>query len=120
MRDFRVNLINLDATIDENNQLKTLDARAFFTFTDAFGQMHEIEIHVDLSYTDIGTSNPVSPILNAEAVFTPALMTAMGFDSRLTLYFQLNEDGTINESTFTTEHPLNNTVRVAAREALGG
>jgi len=111
MQSLVINRVSGEATVDNDGNLLTLDASGLFTATNILGQANEIEINVSLQFSDIGTSSPSSPIPGAEEILAlnnlrmPGVLSST-FPNRSFVFFTLNEDGSINEESITTIHPI--------------
>ena len=105
MSDISLNYIRGEAQIDGNGNLLYAKISGAATLTNIFGDVQEIEIDGFIRFTDIGTSNPVNPIPGAERLLTSENMDSLFNSQHVGVYFLLNDDGTIDESTMTTTHP---------------
>ena len=102
-----INQVIGDAQVDADGNLLYLNGRATFTAVNATGYEFELGVSLVMRISDIGTSNPDSPIPGAEAILTQDMLRErFGSDMRMTVFFRLNEDGTIDEDSITTTHPM--------------
>ncbi|MCL2366330.1 MAG: hypothetical protein FWC75_04700 [Oscillospiraceae bacterium] len=117
MRNLVINHITGEADVDMDGNLTNFNVNGLFAATNIFGEVNEIEINISIRFSDIGTSNPYSPIPGAEDILTMRNLQSRFGDvgSTMTVFFTLNEDGTVNEDSITTMHPLEQ-ARVIQRE----
>jgi len=107
MTSLILNQVVGDAHVDADGNLLYLNGRADFTAVNVTGHEFELGANLVMRVSDIGTSNPESPIPGAEAILTQDMLRArFGSDMRMTVFFRLNEDGTIDEDSITTTHPM--------------
>ena len=105
MQSLVINYLHGEAEIDPDGNLVDLDVNGMATVTNIFGEVSEIEIDCTVSFSDIGTSNPVCPISGAKQLLTPDYLKARFGSDNISVYFLLNEDGSINEDSITTTYP---------------
>ena len=105
MRSLAINYVRGEADIDARGNLLSISGSAAATVTNIFGDVNEFEFETSVRFTNIGTSSPTIPIPGAEQILTPENMSARFGSERVFVYFTLNEDGSINESSLTTTFP---------------
>ena len=105
MAGITINYVNGEAEIDNDGNLLSLKGNATITCVDIFGDTSVIEFDADVRISDIGSSNPVCPIPGAEQLFTPDHMKTLFGNEYMNVYFTLNADGSIDESSITTTFP---------------
>jgi len=121
MRSLSINFIRGDAQIDASGNLLFIDMNSTVTITNIFGDVQVVELAATARFSDHGTSNPASPIHGAEQVLTPENMLSRFGSERMQVYFSLNDDGSIDEGSITTMHPLESErVRLDARVMFNG
>lgn len=98
MRSLVINRLEGTAHVDSSNNLTYLSGRATVTIEDMFGRFHNVEFEMSLQFTDIGTSNPQSPIAGLEEIFTPAFVAEMfpNLARGSSLIFVTDENGNVN------------------------
>jgi len=94
-----------EAEVDSDGNLTYINISGSATMTNIFGDVSVVELRADARFSDIGTSNPVSPIPGAEQVLTPEFIKNRFGNDSLSVYFTLNDDGSINVDSITTTHP---------------
>jgi hypothetical protein len=105
IRSFNLNHVNGTADIDAAGNLLFVNVDVKFTVVDVFGRSNYVELEVEMNFTDIGTSDPQSPIPNVVEIFTPEFLYE-NFGRRYNVvYFLLNEDGTVDLDSITTDWP---------------
>ena len=105
MQSLVINYVHGEAEIDMKGNLLSCNVSATATITDIFGEVSVLELKASARFSDIGTSNPVCHIPGATQLLTSQyLKERFGYDN-MHVYFTLNEDGSINESSITTTHP---------------
>ena len=104
-----LNNITGEARVDADGNLLDVEIAAKVTIEDMFGGRHVVNVYFEMSFTDIGTSRPTSPIAGAEQVLTyNYLSTRFGtahFNRWSTVFFTLNADGSINTDSLTMQRP---------------
>lgn len=115
LKNLTVTYAHGKAEIDADENLTYLNALLTATMTDIFGEVSTIEVDVTIRFTDIGTSNAECPIPGAVAALTADKMKERFGSANISVYFLLNEDGSINEDSITTTYPGELT---ADREAI--
>jgi hypothetical protein len=94
-----------EAEIDSDGNLLSVEVSGSATAVDIFGKSNLIELRASVRFSDIGTSDPESPIPGASELLTPEFIRELtGFDHG-NVYFKLNENGGIDMSSVTTTHP---------------
>ncbi|MDR2737222.1 MAG: hypothetical protein LBB49_06610 [Gracilibacteraceae bacterium] len=104
-KSLTVNAIYGEAEIDADGNLLTMDAGVVLTIADIFGGTNVLEVKFVVSFSDIGTSNPVCPIPGAEQLFADTLKTYNDDYEYRTFYFTLNQDGSIDADSVTDTYP---------------
>ena len=107
MKSITINYVHGEAEVDADGNLLSLDIGAAATLTDVFGTVNKVEIKITARFSDIGTSAPTCPIPGVEQLLTPEYMKAhFGNEwDYLSVYFTLNDDGSINANSVTTTYP---------------
>jgi hypothetical protein len=105
MRGLTINYVHGEAEVDANGDLLSVDVGGTAMVTNIFGDTHEVGVNFSAVFSDIGTSNPVSPIPGAEDLLTADHMKDLFGHDRMGVYFTLNDDGSINADSITTAHP---------------
>jgi hypothetical protein len=104
-----LNNITGDARVDAYGNLLDIEISATVTVEDVFGDTHVANIYFEMRFTDIGTSNPTSPIVGAEQILTYDYLRARfgtaQFSRWSSVFFTLNADGSINMDSLTTSWP---------------
>ena len=105
MKSIVINYVNGEAEVDRDGNLLSVDVSAAVTVTSIFGDTDVIDFKASARFTDIGSSNPACPIPGAEQLLT-ADYVKTNFDSEyISVYFTLNDDGSIDEDSVTTTYP---------------
>ena len=108
IKSLEINYVRGEAEIDSGGILRSLNINGSADITNVFGETNAIEIVFTAGFSDVGKSNPTSPIPGAEQVLTHENMNSRfgGVDRYgLNVYFTLNTDGSINEDSITTTYP---------------
>jgi len=105
VKSMAIKYVHGEADVDKDGNLLRVDVSGTCTVTDVFGKTSEVEVKVAASFSDIGTSDPACPIPGAEQLLTPEFVYSLFGNERMCVYFTLNEDGSIDESSVTTAHP---------------
>ena len=105
MKSLAIDYVHGEAEVDDNGNLLRVSVDGAFTVTDIFDNRNQIEVKADVHISDIGTSNPACPIPGAEELLTEEYLKARFWSGSVNVYFTLNEDGSINESSITTAYP---------------
>ena len=107
MSSLVINYVHGEAEVDARGNLLSVRINGSATVENIFGDIHVIEVDASLQISDIGTSNPECPIPGAAQVLTYENMkTRFGSNiSYITLYFDLNQDGSIDADSITTTYP---------------
>lgn len=100
-----LNYLHGEAAVDAEGNLLSLDFGATVTAKNILGDTNVIEINGSARFTDIGTSKTACPIPGAEQLLTPEYMNANFGREYGSVYFTLNEDGSINADSVTTTYP---------------
>jgi len=118
MQNLVINHVVGEAEVDAAGNLLSINANGLFTATDIFDQVHEMEISITVRFSDIGTSDPSSPVSGAETILTMDNLRARfgNVGSRMSVFFTLNEDGSINEESITTTHPAEQAINRLAED----
>jgi len=98
LQTITLNRLHGNADIDADGNLLHLSGRADITIVHASGDVNVYEFEFKMNFTDIGTSNPQSPIPGAEELLAR-------FVGGPWLYFTRNADGSINTDSITTRWP---------------
>jgi len=98
MRSLTINRIYVVGEIDADENISYLRLGINATIENMFDETHTFEAEMAVRFSDIGTSNPVSPIPNLEEIFTREFFydvtgTSTGAAS---LRFTLDSDGNID------------------------
>ncbi|MCL2045990.1 MAG: hypothetical protein FWG88_06355 [Oscillospiraceae bacterium] len=103
-----IDYVHGEATIDSKGNLLSLGGNATITIVNIFDDSYTMEIDVSVAFTDIGTSNPEFPIPGAQTVLTYEYLKSLFGDEQYNyyVYFNLNDDGSINLDSLTTTYPI--------------
>ena len=111
MKSLSISYVHGDAMVDPDGNLLSVDVNGSATITNIFGDILALDVNANLNITDIGTSNPVCPIPDAEQLLTLEYIRNR-FDDKfmnyVNVFFTLNPDGTIDADSITTTHPSEN------------
>ena len=105
MQALAINYVHGEAEVDNDGNLLRANVNGSVTITDIFGQENSIEVTADASFTDIGTSNAECPIGGAEQLLTPDYMKNNFGNEYMSVFFTVNQDGSINADSVTTKYP---------------
>ena len=106
MQSLTLTRASIDADIDAAGNLIRVYARGAVAITNIFGERNDIEIVVDVRFTDIGTSLPQSPIPGAAEIFSEAFFREQfGINHHRSLHFTRLPDGSINTASITPDWP---------------
>jgi len=106
MQSIVFNRIHGDADIDSDGNLLHISGYVDLAVTNVFSEVSSIEFMFELDFSDIGTSNPQSPVPGAAELFTREFIEEnFGARHSLMVYFTRNADGSINEDSITTTWP---------------
>jgi len=108
MQSIHFNRIHGNADVDADGNLLYISGHVDLTILNVFGEENQLEFLFEMSFTDIGTSNPQSPFPGAAELFTSDFISEqfnMSSSRGQRLYFTLNDDGSINEDSITTMWP---------------
>jgi len=106
---FHFDIIRGDAKVDEVGNLLSLNTYAKATMTSVFGETHTFEFIIDINFSDIGTTVIDHPLTAVGTLLTREYIEERFGNSHATLYFTLNEDGTMNYASLTDNWPGNRT-----------
>lgn len=96
IKSLTVNRIFGEADIDANDNLTYLRAGVDVSAVNIFDQAFDIELEIILNWTDIGISNPQSPIPGLDEIFTPKFMLEMFGEQFISVTFELDQNGNID------------------------
>ena len=105
LKSVAIKYIHGEADVDMDGNLLRVDISGACTVTDVFGKDSELEVKAAADFSDIGTSDPACPIPGAEQLLTSEFIYSLFGSERMNVYFTLNADGSINESSVTTAYP---------------
>ena len=105
MKSLAINYVHGEAEIDMNGNLLGIDLSGAATLTNIFGDVHAVDVNASVSFSDIGTSNPVCPIPGAEQLLTPEYAKTHFGSEYMGIYFKLNPDGSIDADSVSTTFP---------------
>ena len=105
MKSIAVNYLKGEAEVDRSGNLISLVGSAFISCVDIFDGKHDIEVQFQVSFSDIGTSDPACPIPGAEQILTSDYAKKHFGNEYLRVYFTLNNDGSIDTDSITTTYP---------------
>ena len=105
MKSLTVNYVHGEAEIDMSGNLLSADVSGSGTMVNIFGDTHSVDINASVSFTDIGTSNPVCPIPGVEELLTPEYARTNYGSEYMGFYFKLNADSSIDAASVTTTYP---------------
>jgi len=105
MKSLAIKYIHGEADVDMDGNLLRVNLSGTCTVTDVFGRTSDVEVKASADFSDIGTSDPACPIPGAEQLLTPEFVYSLFGNESMSVYFTLNEDGSINEDSVTTTHP---------------
>ena len=104
-----INYAHGEAEVDADGNLLSVNFNGTFTIINILGDTNVVEINGNVRFTDIGTSVVSCPIPGAEDLFTFEYIQnkfGNGYDEyHGSVFFKLNEDGTIDEGSITTTYP---------------
>jgi len=106
---FHFDIIRGDAEVDDAGNLLSINAYAKATIMSIFGETSTVETSMNLSFSDIGTTVIDHPLTAVSALLTREYIEERFGNSYVTLYFTLNEDGTMNYASLTNNWPGNRT-----------
>ncbi|MCL2576787.1 MAG: hypothetical protein FWE27_01885 [Defluviitaleaceae bacterium] len=112
-QSIEINRIRGEAEIDSAGNLAYIGCNINIIVTDTFDETHDIEFDVSLRFSDIGTSNPQSPVPGVEELFTLKFMQA-NFERQWRSYsafFTLDADGNIDIESITDRVNRNDSFR---------
>ncbi|MCL2163839.1 MAG: hypothetical protein FWH55_05455 [Oscillospiraceae bacterium] len=105
MKNIVINYIHGEAEVDQYGNLLRVEVTAAVSVTNIFDETDVIDFNASAHFTDIGTSDPVCPIPGAAQLLTPDYMKTHFDNEYISVYFTLNDDGSINEDSVTTAYP---------------
>ncbi|MCL2576788.1 MAG: hypothetical protein FWE27_01890 [Defluviitaleaceae bacterium] len=103
VRSFAINRIRGEASVDSDGNLTYAGGNIIITLTDVYGANHTADAEFTLRFSDIGTSNPQSPVPGLVELFTPEFMEANTEWNWSWLYFTLDADGNIDRGSITDQ-----------------
>jgi len=105
MKSVAIEYVTVYAKIDADGNLLHIDFSGKCVATNIFGDSNELEVKVSANFTDIGTSNPECIIKDASKTLTAEYAKKRFGKDYITVYFTLNDDGTIDVGSVTTMYP---------------
>lgn len=128
MESAAIDYMSGTAHVNKEGYLTDMSATARFMVTTIFGETHEIEVVVDVVCENMGSTVVECPIPGIDGIFTAELFESFystgdeyskdysynGYYGNL--YFRLNADGTVDQSSITTEYEYETTVGVEVPE----
>jgi len=103
MQSLAVDYVHWEGEIDANGNMLTMDIGGIIKATDILGDINVCEIKFTVDFSDIGTSRPVCPIPGAEQLLTPVYAKTHFGNEYMTVFFTLNQDGSINTDSITKD-----------------
>ncbi|MCL2166525.1 MAG: hypothetical protein FWH49_04470 [Clostridiales bacterium] len=111
-KSLMIDSVRCEADVDKNGCLLSLDANATLAGVNILLETDVIEINVNMSCRDIGTSAPVCPVPGAEQLLTSEYIKKSFSEDRRIIYFTLNTDGSINADSITAANPDRHAARI--------
>jgi hypothetical protein len=105
MKSLVANYAHGEAEIDPAGNLLSLDVTLAATIEDIFGEISTLDGDFSVRFSEIGTSNPACPIPGAEFILTSDNMKAWFGSTDASVFFLLNDDGSIDVNSITTTYP---------------
>lgn len=109
MKSLILDYIHGDAEVDADGNLLSINVDASVTVTNIFGDVNVLDIQYNVRFSDIGISNAACPFPGAESLLTSEAMKKrfgnQNDSNNMNVYFTLNPDGSIDESSITTMWP---------------
>jgi len=118
IRSFTFDHISGEAKVDAMGNLLFLSGNAQATIVNVFGDINTIEVDITLSFSEIGTAIIEHPLTAAAMLFTPEFFEYEFGRRYVTLYFTLNDDGTMNRESLTDIWPGNLSHRNSIVESI--
>jgi len=105
MTSFSIDSVRGHADVDSNGNLLYLNAGAVVTIVNIFDETHLVDVEGIIRFSDVGKSNPQSPVPSAEELFTHEFMESRFGSQHMTVYFKRDADGNIDYDSITTKWP---------------
>jgi len=105
VRRLSIDRIQGHADIDQYGNLLSFNALGVLAVENIFGETYVMELEATISFTDIGTTVPDGPFVNADEIFAEFFEELHQVFSR-TLFFTLDEDGNIDVASITDQRPI--------------
>ena len=99
--------ISGEAKVDSMGNLLFINGNAQATIINVFGDANTFEFDLTMSFSEIGTATIDHPLTAAAILLTPEFIENEFGRRYVTLYFTLNEDGTMNRESLTDIWPGN-------------
>ena len=107
IRSLTFDHIGGEAEVDNMGNLLFINANAKATVVNVFGDINTFEFDITMRFSEIGTAVIDHPFAAATAFLTPEFIEDAFGRSHATLYFTLNEDGSVNRDSLTDIWPGN-------------
>jgi hypothetical protein len=105
LQSLTLDYLHGEADVDPSGNLLAVNGNATVTILDIFGVVSTLEFNVDLSFSDINATSVSCPIPGADTLLTSNYALSRFGDEYAHVYFTLNPDGTVNESSVTSTSP---------------
>jgi len=105
IKSLTINYLHGEAEVDPQGNLLSLDFYAKATVVDILGETKVFEFDCEVRFSSIGATEAVCPVPGAKQLLTTDYMKAKCGSGFGTVYFTLNEDGSINAGSVTTTYP---------------
>jgi len=106
VRSLTIDRVAINADIDNDGNLRFVNGVGQVTIENMLGNTHVIEGEINVSFSEIGTTVPESPIAGISEIFTADLFESLTGSSTRVLYFALDEDGNIDIDSIGSQWPL--------------
>ena len=105
MKSLAINYARGEAEVDAEGNMLSLEVELRLTAVSILGDTNVVELNAELKFSDIGTTEAACPIPGAKQILGPEYIKAnFGFEKG-TVFFTLNEDGSIDANSLTTTYP---------------
>ena len=101
VKNLDINYVTGEAVIDADGDLLYVKGVIKATVTNIFGDVDEWALEFNASFSDIGTSSPVCPVIGIEKLLPPGFMDSNNRGDFFTASFAVGPDGFIIEGSDT-------------------